>query len=546
MIVKHYLSPLALLVACPLAGAVTPALTPQQVATLRAAAADRNELSGNYLAGKELAFSLGHGDDVHDIAAVLLELRDPGLMESLRNGHSWTHYRAPELESLALRVAEDPSYDATDEGRRTRQLLFEVIGRDYESPEVFEAVWTIKKRALLARRQHPGGPLPVAITGPVGVLADYRVPNREGPLTELIPLLDDACEGSDLIRVLTAHPDVPVLAPLRELYLKSGVSAARCTQPIARVFAALGTRSATETLGDRLRVLLRLPVSAPRDDEIEDTIALLGPIPAEAQIDLGPLETAVLAAPLGTVLRLNASGWFEQAITKGRRAREYTPENLAYWVGQGQYDIARDFLRHGVAVNPRDKTWGTPLARALFPSGIPGSRDTQRALVDTLLARGARVSEPESNGATPLDYAAAYWSLDEVRLLIEHGADVNARSAENCKTATFWAGQKTATVLYLLDRGANINSRECDGATLLLEAINSRNYELAQQLIDRGADVTLGTDNGLTPLLVTHLRRHMPKDGEIEKKLRARGATLNPIALAYWRARVWMFERGYP
>ena len=85
------------------------------------------------------------------------------------------------------------------------------------------------------------------------------MPNREGPLAELVPLLDDACEGGALIPILTARPNAPLLAALRELYLRSGVSAERCTLPIARVFAALGARADTETLADRLRVLLRLP-----------------------------------------------------------------------------------------------------------------------------------------------------------------------------------------------------------------------------------------------------------------------------------------------
>jgi hypothetical protein len=537
------LAVLALVAASRIAGAATPALAPESIATLRAAAADRSGSSQGYLAGRNLAWSLGHGSDLREIAALLLELRDPRLMESFRNGRV-SRYRAPELESLAQRVAEDPSYDASDEGRRTRQLLFEVIGTDYASSELFEAVWKIKKRALLARRQYPSGPPPIAITGPVGMLGNYQVPDREGPFAELIPLLDDACEGRDMMGVLVAHPDVSLLADLRDLYLRSGASAAHCTQPIANLFAGLGTRTATETLGDRLRMLLKLPVSAARDNEIEDTIMLLGPIPAEAQIDLAPLETAVLAAPLGSILRINASNFFEQTITKARRAREYTPENLAYWIGQAHYDIAADFLGRGVDVNPRDKTWGTPLGRALYPTGGPGSRDKQGPLVDTLLARGARVSEPEYDGATPLHYAAAFWSVDEVRLLVEHGADVNARSGKNCKPVTFWADQRTATVLYLLDHGAAINARDCDEATLLLRAVLYRNYELAQQLIERGADVTLGTHDGVSPLLIIHLR-HLSEDGEIEKQLRARGATLNPIAVAVWRAKAWMFSAGY-
>jgi len=547
---KAYLSRLFAIVAALLlahgAAAASPTLTPDDVATLRAAAADATGASQEYVAGNRVAESIGEQGDARALVPLLLQLRDPRLMESFKSGRlaRW-HYRAPELEDLAVEVSADATYDDTDKGRRTRQLLFDVIAADYNSAKLFQAVQAIDKRALLAHRANPGGQPPVLITGYVGMLAHYKVPGREGPIAALVPLFDDACDADSLINVLVGHPEVVALGPMRDLYLRSRVSTNSCAQSVARVLVAVGTRGATEALIERLHRLLMLPVSPPRDDEIRDTIWLLGPIRADAQIDLAAVKSAVLAAPLGRILRLNASGWMDQAIAANKRARTYTSENLAYWVGQAHYDIVWDFLSHGVDVNPTDKTWGTPLARALYPTGVPDSRGAQALLVDTLLARGARVSEPESDGSTPLDYAAAFWSLDEVRLLVEHGADVNARFGKTCNAAAFWAGQRSDTVLYLLDRGADINARNCKGHTLLLDAVSSRNFELARRLIDRNADVTLGTGDGLTPLLVAHIRDE-PKDRELAKLLRMRGAILNPLAVAVWRTKEWLFLRGYP
>jgi hypothetical protein len=82
----------------------------------------------------------------------------------------------------------------------------------------------------------------------------------------------------------------------------------------------------------------------------------------------------------------------------------------------------------------------------------------------------------------------------------------------------------------------------------LLKALNARNYDQARMLIDRGANVTLGTDNGITPLLLTYLRA-APGDREMEQLLRAKEASLNPIMVAKWTAFKWTIgaamSRGY-
>lgn len=156
-----------------------------------------------------------------------------------------------------------------------------------------------------------------------------------------------------------------------------------------------------------------------------------------------------------------------------------------------------------------------------------------------------------SDGLTWNAHGTAFWDLDEVRLLVEHGADVKAQSGPNCINATFAAGARQPdVVLYLLDHGADINARKCDGSTLLLLAVEERKYEFAQRLIERGADVNLGTRDGITPRMLAHLRDE-PKDREIAESLRQRGATLNPVTAAALRLKaklmLWITTGGgYP
>lgn len=60
-------------------------------------------------------------------------------------------------------------------------------------------------------------------------------------------------------------------------------------------------------------------------------------------------------------------------------------------------------------------------------------------------------------------------------------------------------GYADAAIL-LLDRGADINQRSADNTTPLLMAIINGHFDLAKQLLDRGGDPRRASDNGVTPL----------------------------------------------
>jgi len=108
-------------------------------------------------------------------------------------------------------------------------------------------------------------------------------------------------------------------------------------------------------------------------------------------------------------------------------------------------------------------------------------------VVDRLLAAGAEVNAT-SGGTTPLASAIFACRLDMVRLLVEHGAEVNTRDRDGVTPLHLAAREGLLrTAQYLLDAGANVNARDNDGRTPLHDAV-CMNDELGVLLIDAGAD----------------------------------------------------------
>ena len=116
-------------------------------------------------------------------------------------------------------------------------------------------------------------------------------------------------------------------------------------------------------------------------------------------------------------------------------------------------------------------------------------RDGNAAAVSQLLASGADANEADSRGTTPLHYAAAVGTPEIMRILIDGGAHVNARTAFGA-TPLLWSAYSADKVKLLIDHGADVNARSKFGNTpLTVAAAQARNGEVVRYLLAHGASV---------------------------------------------------------
>jgi ankyrin repeat protein len=132
--------------------------------------------------------------------------------------------------------------------------------------------------------------------------------------------------------------------------------------------------------------------------------------------------------------------------------------------------------------------------------------------------------------ATALNLAAVEGHLEVVKLLIAHGADVNAPEAFYNRTALHGAAwfNHHEIVQMLIENGADLNphSTWADGETPLHFAARNGSAEAIQVLIDADADLDVQTEVGGTPL-INMLRKVARYNPEIISLLLTGGANPN-------------------
>src|SRR5262245_1113067 len=239
-------------------------------------------------------------------------------------------------------------------------------------------------------------------------------------------------------------------------------------------------------------------------------------------------------------------------------------------------ELTELLLRAGASVNATNDLGVTPL-------WVAAPKNSTAVVMERLLNAGANPNIVPPTGETPLMIASRTGNLDGAKLLLAHGADVNARESTKGQTALMWAvadrqpnivhmlieagadlhartvtsrryvavccgeyngdaragaawmehGGFTALLFaaregelesarLLLDAGANVNDMAADGASALALAALSGQEALAALLIDKGADLN-AAGAGYTALHASVLRR----DLKLAKALIARGANLN-------------------
>jgi ankyrin repeat protein len=144
--------------------------------------------------------------------------------------------------------------------------------------------------------------------------------------------------------------------------------------------------------------------------------------------------------------------------------------------------------------------------------------------VAKLLANDAAiVNARDANGSTLLHHATGYGSIDAIKRLLDAGADVNAANRRR-STPLHWALHDEAKVRLLLSRGAAVNTKQVDGRTpLYIAASMADGASLVKLLLENGANPSLATANGMTPLMAASVRG----DVAVAKQLVDKGIDVN-------------------
>lgn len=185
--------------------------------------------------------------------------------------------------------------------------------------------------------------------------------------------------------------------------------------------------------------------------------------------------------------------------------------------GKEDPDVVKLLVKYGAEVNAKDKDGMTAV---IFAAG------NNPALVRLLLELGATLTAKDSTIA--LTMAASSGSADAARLLIERGADLNAKDKDGL-TALMRAADRrsTDTIRLLLEHGADINAKDKNGATALMRVLPWGYEETARLLIERGADVNVKDNNGGTALMTAAYATEYNKGTNAVKLLIEKKADVN-------------------
>ena len=113
------------------------------------------------------------------------------------------------------------------------------------------------------------------------------------------------------------------------------------------------------------------------------------------------------------------------------------------------------------------------------------------------------VNRKQSTGLSPVTIAAERDAPDTLRLLLDHGGDINITDGKGrnaLSLASFCGHVDTLNYLLGLEAGRGLlDARDDKGCTPLWLAARTGNVKIVRILLEAGADPTIGDDEGTTP-----------------------------------------------
>jgi ankyrin repeat protein len=182
--------------------------------------------------------------------------------------------------------------------------------------------------------------------------------------------------------------------------------------------------------------------------------------------------------------------------------QKHLDEQLFQSIEKSDLASVQKLVKQSANIEAKDADGATPVVMA--------AANGDAAIVKFLLDRGANADVRDSSGVTLFVKAVRVGQANVLELLIQRGvprATMNEAVFSVIEYQPMIIGVSDDATPYfktaklLLDKGAEVNARDEEGATPLIEAAGFGHVGIARMLIDRGADLEARAKNGGTALL---------------------------------------------
>jgi ankyrin repeat protein len=222
------------------------------------------------------------------------------------------------------------------------------------------------------------------------------------------------------------------------------------------------------------------------------------------------------------------------ASADGRGPDGSTP--LQWAVYRNDAAEVKRLLKAGAKIGEANDYGATPMQMA----AATGNREILKLLLDA----GANADSPNAEGQTALMEVARTGDVEAAKLLLRHGATVDAREAWGAQTALMWASARRHPQMMelLISHGADVNARSvwrnwerhvtaesrakrtnAGGLTALMYAARENCLECVRVLIRHHVDVDLADPDGVAPVTIAIMNTNW----DIAQRLIEAGADVN-------------------
>ena len=174
-------------------------------------------------------------------------------------------------------------------------------------------------------------------------------------------------------------------------------------------------------------------------------------------------------------------------------------------------DVINHLIDKGARLDMQDKNGYTALLHAIMFD------KTAVALI--LIEQGADINLGNKNDHNALMLAASNDNIRIINVLVKKGADLNAVNHEGNTALILAAGGNIAAAIKLIKNGANVNIANKSGRNALMRAAYKGMPEIAQVLVDAGADLHAVNEKGNQALSIAVSNRNTRTAAVIRKAL---------------------------